>query len=63
MYHHININNCTIWIGFKMAAEVWEEVATALSVIVSTTDKSGNMKKELKITIAETVSNIRKLLS
>jgi hypothetical protein len=29
---------------------------------VSTTDKSGNIKKELKNTISETVSKLRKLL-
>jgi hypothetical protein len=45
-----------------MADEVWEEIASALSTIVTTTDKSGNMK-EMKITIAETVSTLRKLLS
>jgi hypothetical protein len=44
-----------------MADEVWE-IASALSTIVTTTDKSGNMK-ELKITIAETVSTFRQLLS
>jgi hypothetical protein len=46
-----------------MADEVWDEIATALSTIVSTTDRSGNMKKELKYTIAETVSTLRKLLA
>ena len=45
-----------------MADEVWEVIAAALSTIVNTTDKSGNMKKELKITIAETVCTLRKLL-
>jgi len=45
-----------------MADEVWEDIATALSTIVTTTDKSGNMKKELKNTISETVSMLRKLL-
>jgi hypothetical protein len=45
-----------------MADEVWEDIATALNTIVSTTDKSGNMKKELKNTISETVSMLRKLL-
>ena len=45
-----------------MADEVWEDIATALSTIVATTDKSGNMKKELKNTISETVSTLRKLL-
>jgi hypothetical protein len=27
-----------------MADKVWEDIVTALSTIVSTTDKSGNMK-------------------
>lgn len=29
----------------KMADEVWEEIASVLSTIVTTTDKSGNLKK------------------
>jgi len=45
-----------------MADEVWEDIAAALKTIVSTTDKSVNMKKELKNTISETVSTLRKLL-
>ena len=45
-----------------MAGAVWEDIVTALSTIVSTTDKSGNMKKELKNIISETVSTFRKLL-
>jgi len=51
-----------IHIRGKMADEVWD-IATALSTIVSTTDKSGNMKKELKNTISKTVSTLRKLSS
>jgi hypothetical protein len=46
-----------------MADELWEDIASALSTIVDTTDKSGNMKKELKNTIAETVSTLRNLLA
>jgi len=42
-----------------MADEVWEDISAALNTIVSTTDKSGNMKKELKYTISETVSTLR----
>jgi hypothetical protein len=45
-----------------MADEVWEDIEAALGTIVSTTDKSGNMKKELKNTISETVSTLRILL-
>jgi len=39
---------------------VIEGIENALNVIVSTTGSSGNMKKELKITIFDTVSNLRK---
>jgi hypothetical protein len=35
---------------------------SSLSTIVSTTARSGNMKKELKNTISETVSTLRQLL-
>ena len=42
---------------------MWEEIASAVSTIVNTTDKSGNLKKELKITIVETVSTLRNLLA
>jgi predicted nucleic acid-binding Zn-ribbon protein len=45
-----------------MADEVWQDFAAALSSIVSTTDKSWKMEKELKNTISETVSTLRKLL-
>jgi hypothetical protein len=45
-----------------MADEVWEDIEAALGTVVSTTDKSGNMKKELKNTISETVSTLRILL-
>lgn len=48
--------------GAKMANEVWVDIAAALSTRVNTADKSGNMKKELKITIAEMVCILRKLL-
>jgi len=43
-----------------MAEDVNEGIENALSVIVSTTGSSGNMKKELK-TIFDTVSTLRKL--
>ena len=46
-----------------MADEVWEDIACALSTIVNTADKSRNLKKELKITITETVSTLRNLLA
>jgi len=44
----------------KLADDVIEGIENALNVIVSTTGSSGNMKKELKITIFDTVSNLRK---
>jgi len=44
----------------KMADNVNEGIENALNVIVSTTGSSGNMKKELKSTIFDTVSNLRK---
>jgi hypothetical protein len=37
------------------------QIENALNLIVSTTDQSGNMKKELKKTIFETVSTLRTL--
>jgi methylphosphotriester-DNA--protein-cysteine methyltransferase len=44
-----------------MADEVSENIENALNKIVNTTDQSGNMRKELKKTIFETVSNLRNL--
>ena len=44
-----------------MADDVKEGIENALNVIVSTTGSSGNMKKELKTTIFDTVSILRKL--
>ena len=44
-----------------MADDVDEGTVNALHTIVSTTERSGNMKKELNQTIYETVSNLRKL--
>jgi ribosomal protein S21 len=38
-----------------------EEIENALNTIATTTERSGNMKKELKHTIYETVSTLRKL--
>jgi hypothetical protein len=38
-----------------------EGIMNALNTIVSTTGRSGNMKKELKQTIFETVSTLRNL--
>jgi len=47
----------------KMADDVNEGIENALNVIVSTTGSSRNMKKELKTTIFDTVSNLRKLFA
>ena len=47
----------------KMADDVNEGIENALNVIVSTTGSSGYMKKELKSTIFDTVSNLRKLFA
>jgi hypothetical protein len=45
-----------------MADDVCEGIENALNIIVSTTEQSGNMKMELKQTIFETVSTLRKLI-
>jgi hypothetical protein len=45
----------------KMADDVHEDIENALNTIASTTERSGNMKKELKHTIYETVSTLRRL--
>ena len=38
-----------------------QQIENALNLVVCTTEQSGNMKKELKKTIFETVSNLRTL--
>ena len=45
----------------KMADDLNEGIENALNVIVSTTGSSGNMNKEMKTTIFDTVSTLRKL--
>jgi hypothetical protein len=45
-----------------MTNEVGDQIENALSFIGSTTEQSGNMRKELKQTIFETVSNLRTLI-
>jgi hypothetical protein len=45
----------------KMAEELEKGIENALNLVVLTTDRSGNMKKELKQTIYETVSTLRNL--
>ena len=44
-----------------MADDVNEGTENALNVIVSTMGSSGNMKKELKTVLFDTVSTLRKL--
>ena len=44
-----------------MAEELEEGIENALNLVVLTTDRSGNMKKELKQTIYETVRTLRNL--
>ena len=44
-----------------MADEVEDGIENALNLVVITTERSGNMKKELKQTIYETVSTLRNL--
>ena len=46
-----------------MADDVNEDIENALNTIASKTGRSGNTKKELKLTIYETVSTLRKLLA
>ena len=44
-----------------MTEDVCEGIENALNIIVSTVERSGNMKKELVQTIFETVSTLRDL--
>jgi archaellum component FlaC len=44
-----------------MAEELDDGIENALNLVVLTTDRSGNMKKESKQTIYETVSSLRNL--
>jgi len=44
-----------------MDEDVREEIENALNMVATTTERSGNMKKELKHTIYETGSTLRKL--
>jgi len=47
----------------KMVDDLNEDIENALNVIVSTTGRSGKMKKEWKNTIFDTVRNLRKLFT
>ena len=46
-----------------MAYAVSEDIEAALNKIVTTTDQSGNLRKCLKKTIFETLSNLRNLFT
>ena len=48
-------------VGAKMADEFKQDIDDALNKIVNTTDQSGNMRKDLKKIIYETVSTLRSL--
>jgi hypothetical protein len=45
-----------------MVDDVSQQIENAVNTIVSLTDKSGNLKKELNKSIHETVSNLRNLI-
>ena len=45
-----------------MADDVSQQIENALNTIVNLMEKSGNLKKELKYLIHETVSYLRKLV-
>jgi hypothetical protein len=47
----------------KMAAEVRQEIQSELNNISSTKDQSGNMRKDLKKIIFESVSKLRNLFT
>jgi len=45
-----------------MADDVSQQIENGLNTFVNLTEKSGNLKKELKHSIHETVSNLRKVV-
>jgi hypothetical protein len=45
-----------------MADDVSQRIEDVLNLIVNLTDKSGNMKKELKKSVQKAVSNLRNLI-
>jgi Lon protease-like protein len=47
--------------GGKMADEVSQNIEDALNTIVNSTDQNGNLRKDLKKTIVESVSTLRNL--
>ena len=60
--HNMLFYKCMVrYMVAKMADDVHEEIDKALNTIASSMERSSNMKKELKQTIFETVSTLRKL--
>ena len=59
----IHMNKYCGGMSVKMADDVNEGIETALNTISSTKERSRNMEKELKHTIHETVSILRKLFA
>jgi hypothetical protein len=53
---------CVLAIRIKLPDDVSQHFENALNMIVNFTDKSGNMKKELKKLIHETLSNLGNLI-
>jgi len=51
---------CVSYIS-KKADEADEGIENALNLVVLTTERGGNMKKDLKQTMSETVSTLRNL--
>ena len=63
IHKHIYTHITTYTTKAKMAFHVNDGIENNLNVIVFSTGGSGNIKKELKATIFETVSNLRKLFA
>ena len=59
---HAHTNTHTHDGGNKMADDVNQDIEEALNTIVNLTDQSGNLTKELKKSIHETVSTLRSLI-
>ena len=62
IYIYIRVHTYIV-VPDKMADDVQDDIENALNQIASTTERSGNMKKELKQTIYQTVSKLRKLFA
>ena len=60
-FEHFVLSYCLNCQVAKMADDVQEDIVNALNTIASSTERSSNMKKELKHIIYESVSTLRKL--